>query len=181
MVEGVEELGAEFHMKLLADVEDLASGEVCTLLSGTLQNVFSGIAEAIARGILKVVNVKPHIDIRMVDMATADLLGAHKSLRACVGWVITDDWRKGETRTEDDDAPEVPSTQDRIRCPSPVQVLLTFPNRNSVIQAGDPALVVIEIRESCSPDSTGMVPFSETMSSPIQQWNQPLTLLRHHS
>src|SRR5215468_1197208 len=31
---------------------------------------------------------------------------------------------------------------------SPVQVLLTFPNRNGVIQAGDPALVVIEIRES---------------------------------
>src|SRR5215469_15846430 len=148
MVEGVKELRAEFHMKPLADGEDFASGQVCALFSGTLQNVFSGIAEAIARGILKVVNVKPHVDIRMIDTATADLLGAHKSLRACVGWVVTDDWRKRETRTEDDDAPEVPSTKDRIRYPSPVHVLLTFPNRKSVIQASDPALAVIEIRES---------------------------------
>ena len=78
-------------------------------------------------------------------MPTARLLRAHKSLRACVGWVETDYWRKREARSEGENAPQVPSTQNRVRYPTLVEVLLPFPNRNCVVHAGDPALAVIEV------------------------------------
>ena len=58
----------------------------------------------------------------------------------------TDYWRKREARTEGDDAPEVPSTQNRVRCSTCGLGILAFPNRNGVIHAGDPALAVIEVR-----------------------------------
>src|SRR5215469_6242672 len=96
MVEGIEEFCAKLETGPLVNVEELADGQVCALLPRTLQDVFSRIAEAVACRILKVVNVKPHIDVRMGDMSTADLLRAHQSLRTGVGWVIADYWRKRE-------------------------------------------------------------------------------------
>ena len=90
MIEGVEELATEFHMKPLAHVEHFASGQVCALLSRTLKDIFSCIAEAVAGRILEVIDVEPHVDARMGEMAASDLLRAQQSLRASVSRVEAD-------------------------------------------------------------------------------------------
>jgi len=90
MIEGVEELGTKFHMKPLAHVEHFASGQVCALLSRTLKDIFSCIAVSVAGGVLEVIDVEPHVDARMGEMAAPDLLRAQQSLRAGVSWVETD-------------------------------------------------------------------------------------------
>ena len=46
---------------------------------------------------------------------------------------------------EGNDPSEMPSTQNRIRYPSLVQVLLAFSNRKGVIKAVCPALAAIEV------------------------------------
>ena len=84
----------------------------------------------------------------MRKTATSYSFGPQQSLRTCVGGVVAYYWRERKARTEGDDAAEVPSTEDRIPDTTPVQELLAFSDRKGVVHAGDPALAVVEVRET---------------------------------